>query len=64
MTLQQSRSGWTSALLHAEIDGQDVAVGAVVLGGGRPAGTLPPASMRHALGQRLYEEGDVSLGEG
>ncbi|MCA9656214.1 MAG: AAA family ATPase [Myxococcales bacterium] len=61
-TLQHATAGWVSALLHAEIDGKDAAMGAVVLGAVRPAGTLPPAALRRALGQRLYEEGDVSLG--
>lgn len=61
-TLQRSATRWTSALLYAEIDGTETVVGVVVLGAGRPADTLPPASLRHALGQRLYEEGDVSLG--
>ncbi|MEX1367997.1 MAG: AAA family ATPase [Nannocystaceae bacterium] len=61
-TLPHERSTWVSALLGAEVDGREVAVGVVVLGTARPARTVPPASLRRALGQRLYEEGDASLG--
>ena len=65
-TLQHPRAGsdhrgWSSALLYAEIDGDERAVGAVVLRLDEPAERLPPASLRRGLGQRLYDEGDVSL---
>jgi tetratricopeptide (TPR) repeat protein len=60
-TLQHPRSGWVSAMLYAEIGGDDRVVGAVVLHVAQPPGKLPPAGLRHALGQRLHEEGDVSL---
>lgn len=62
-TLQHPRSGWTSAMLYAAIEGEDRVVGAVVLHAARPAGKMPSASLRHALGQRLHEEGDASPGE-
>jgi tetratricopeptide (TPR) repeat protein len=60
-TLQHPRSGWTTAMLHAEIDGEDRAVGAVVLHATGAHGRMPGTSLCHALGQRLYEEGDASL---
>lgn len=60
-TLQHPRSGWASAMLYAEHGGEDRVVGAVVLQVSTPPGKLPPASLRHAMGQRLHEEGDVSL---
>lgn len=61
-TLQHPRSGWVSAMLYAEIGGEDRVVGAVVLHVEQPRpGKIPAASLRHALGQRLHEEGDVSL---
>ncbi|MCA9707225.1 MAG: AAA family ATPase [Myxococcales bacterium] len=62
-TLQHPRSGWVSSMLYAEIEGEDRVVGAVVLRIDAPPGRQPPASLRHALGQRLYEEGDVSRGD-
>lgn len=57
----RSEARWASALLFAEIDGEDRAVGAVVLRVDEAHGRAPPASLRHALGQRLHEEGDASL---
>lgn len=60
-TLQHPRSGWVSAMLYAELGGEDRVVGALVLHVAQPPGKLPPASLRHAMGQRLHEEGDVSL---
>jgi tetratricopeptide (TPR) repeat protein len=60
-TLQHPRSGWVSAMLYAEHGGDERVVGAVVLHVAEPPGQLPPPGLRHALGQRLREEGDVSL---
>jgi len=60
-TLQHPRSGWVSAMLYAELGGEDRVVGAVVLHVEQRPGKIPSATLRHALGQRLHEEGDVSL---
>lgn len=60
-TLQHPRSGWASAMLYAEVAGKDEVVGAVVLHGEQPSRSIPSASLRHAVGQRLHEEGDASL---
>ncbi len=59
-TLTHARSGWVHMMLFAEIEGTERVVGAVVLRIDSP-GRLPPAALRLAIGQRLYEEGDVSL---
>ncbi len=60
-TLQHPRSGWVSSMLYAEIDGDDRVVGAVVMRVDSPPAKQPSASLRFAIGQRLYEEGDISL---
>lgn len=62
-TLQHPRSGWVSSMLYAEIGGDDRVVGAVVMRVDDPSSGSPPASLRFAIGQRLYDEGDVSLAE-
>ncbi|MCH9685688.1 MAG: AAA family ATPase [Deltaproteobacteria bacterium] len=59
-TLQHARSGWVHVLLFAEIEDRERVVGAVVLRI-EPPGRMPPSALRLAIGQRLYEEGDVSL---
>lgn len=59
-TLQHKRgNAWRAALLHAELDGQPIVVGAVVLLQGGQAVTIPRTALRDAIGQRLYDEGDV-----
>lgn len=60
-TLEHPRSGWLSAMLHATIEGDERVVGAVVLRIHAPPSPSPPASLRRAIGRRLYEEGDISL---
>ncbi|MEM6993280.1 MAG: hypothetical protein AAF721_22395, partial [Myxococcota bacterium] len=59
-TLQHRRDlGWKTVLLHAEPDGSPVVVGAAVLLEGKRALTIPHPSLRDAIGQRLFDEGDV-----
>lgn len=59
--LEGSTGRWSIALLVAEIEGEDRAVGTAVLRDDEATGRMPPESLRRALGQRLYEEGDASL---
>ncbi|MEM7155936.1 MAG: AAA family ATPase [Myxococcota bacterium] len=61
LTVEAPRSGWASAVLYADSDGQEHRVGVVVIELEQPESRLPPASLRRALGQRLYEEGDVGF---
>jgi hypothetical protein len=60
--------GWRTVLLHAErASGTRIVVGAAVLFASGDAEApvaaaalrMPPASVRDAIGQRLYDEGDV-----
>lgn len=61
-TQQRAGTGFVGASLLAEIDGHQRCVGVFVLCLDRSACLYPAADLRRALGQRLYEEGDVSLG--
>jgi tetratricopeptide (TPR) repeat protein len=60
-TLELRRNrGWRTVLLHAkERDGSRTVVGAAVLFRGEAAIRMPPPTLRNAIGQRLYDEGDV-----
>ena len=60
-TLQLRRNhGWRTVLLHAQAQaGTRIVVGAAVLFRGEQKIRMPPPGLREAIGQRLYDEGDV-----
>lgn len=59
LALRRNR-GWRTVLVHAERrDGTRIVVGAAVLFQGESRLRNPPMSLRDAIGQRLYDEGDV-----
>ncbi len=65
-TLQLRRNhGWRTVLLHAQPQaGRRIVVAAAVLFRGEQKIRMPPPGLREAIGQRLYDEGDVDTTAG